>query len=242
MFFLLMGIGIVNLWRCRREPIRRLLPVTLSYVALTVLSMPAAAHLSLGTLEWHYLPTEQRPDDAEAIVVLGGGIHPADATRLAAEMNSDTLLRCLHAAEVYSQGKPCPVVVSGGRIDTGSPSPPIALLMRDFLRDQGLNDADMIVEDQSRTTHENAVECRKLLEHRRITKVILVTDATHMFRALRSFRKQGIEAVPSACAHRATQFEWGVFDFVPSASAVQNHERTIHEWLGFAWYWFRGYL
>ena len=85
--------------------------------------------------------------------------------------------------------------------------------MRDFLRDQGLSDADLIVEDRSRTTHENAVECRKLLEERRITKVILVTDAVHMFRALRSFRKQGIQAVPSACHHRATQFEWTLWDF-----------------------------
>ena len=241
-FFLLLGIGIANLWCRRREPIRRLLLVTVPFVALIVVSMPAVAHLSQGTLEWRYPPIEQRPDDAEAIVVLGGGIEPADATRLRAEMSSSTLLRCLHAARVYWQGKTCPVIVSGGRVDTGSPTPPIALLMRDFLRDQGVNDADLIVEDRSRTTHENAVECRKVLEQRRISKVILVTDATHMFRALRSFRKQGIAAVPSACAHRATQFGWGLFAFLPSANAVQNHERTFHEWLGVAWYWFRGYL
>jgi uncharacterized SAM-binding protein YcdF (DUF218 family) len=242
LLFLLLGIGIANLWHRRRESIRRLLLVTLPFVVLTVLSIPAIAHLSTGTLEWRYPPTEQRPDAAEAIVVLGGGVHPADATRLRAEMNSATLVRCLHAAAVYHQGKPCPVVVSGGSADPGTTTPPVALLMRDFLHDQGLNVADLIVEDRSRSTHENAVECRKVLEQRRISKVILVTDATHMFRALRSFRKQGIEAVPSACAHRATQFEWGVFDFLPSANAVQNHERTFHEWLGFAWYWFRGYL
>ena len=242
LFFLLGGIGIANLWRRRRESIRRLLLVTLPFVALTLLSMPAVAHFSLGTLEWRYPPTEQRPDGAEAIVVLGGGIQPADATRLRAEMNSDSLWRCLHAAAVYRQGKPCPVVVSGGTIDAGTPTPPIALLMRDFLHDYGINDADLIVEDQSRSTHENAVECRKVLEQRRIGKVILVTDATHMFRALRSFWKQGIAAVPSACAHRAKQVEWGLFDLLPSADAVQNQQRMIHEWLGFAWYWFRGYL
>jgi uncharacterized SAM-binding protein YcdF (DUF218 family) len=242
LLFLLSGIGIANLWRSRRAPIGRLLLATLPFAALTVLSTPAIAYLSLGTLEWRYPPEERRPDDAEAIVVLGGGIHLPDATRLRAEMNSDSLVRCLHAAVVYRQGKPCPVVVCGGRIAPGPSTPPLAHLMRDFLRDQGLDDADLIVEDRSRTTHENAVECRKLLEQRRIGKVILVTDATHMFRALRSFRKQGIQAVPSACHHLATQFEWTVFDFLPSADAVQNHQQTFHEWLGFVWYWVRGYL
>jgi uncharacterized SAM-binding protein YcdF (DUF218 family) len=114
--------------------------------------------------------------------------------------------------------------------------------MRDFLRDQGVHEEDVIVEDHSRTTHENALECRKLLEARGIGKVILVTDAVHMFRALRSFRKQGIPAVPSACHHQATAFEWTVGDFLPGAGAVQDHQRTLHEWLGSAWYWLRGYL
>jgi uncharacterized SAM-binding protein YcdF (DUF218 family) len=112
--------------------------------------------------------------------------------------------------------------------------------MRDFLRDQGLSGADLIVEDQSRTTYENAVECRKLLEERRIRKVVLVTDAVHMFRALRSFRKQGIVAVPSACHHRATEFGWTIWDILPSAGAVGNHQRALHEWLGFVWYWAKG--
>ena len=24
--------------------------------------------------------------------------------------------------------------------------------------------------------------------------------------------------------------------------AVQNHQQALHEWLGFAWYWAKGYL
>jgi uncharacterized SAM-binding protein YcdF (DUF218 family) len=114
--------------------------------------------------------------------------------------------------------------------------------MRDFLRDHGVADCDLIVEDRSQSTHENAVEYRKLLEQERIGKVILATDAVHMFRALRSFQKQGIEAVPSVCAHRATQFGWSVFSFLPDAGAVQLHQQVFHEWLGVTWYWFRCYL
>jgi uncharacterized SAM-binding protein YcdF (DUF218 family) len=242
LLFLFLGVGIVNFWRRRRVPVGRLLLVTLPLAGLTVLSTPAIAHLSLGTLEWCYPPVEQRSKNAEAIVVLGGGMDPPDATRLHAEMDENTLFRCLHAAAVYRGGKPCPVVVCGGAIYGGKTTPPLAHLMRDFLRDQGVQDDDIIVEARSRTTHENAVECSKLLDQRRIRKVILVTDAVHMFRALRSFRNQGIQAVPSACHHSATEFEWTVMDFLPSANAVRNHQRAFHEWLGCAWYWVRGYL
>ena len=49
-----------------------------------------------------------------------------------------------------------------------------------------------------------------------------------MFRALLSFRNQGIEAVPSACAHRATQFDWGLYDFLPSAKSFAGGELHVH--------------
>lgn len=242
MLILIIGAGIVVLWRRRCVPIGRLLLVTTSFAVLVVLSTPAIAYLSLGTLEWRYPPTESRPDDVGAIVVLGGGMRHADATRLHAELNADTLARCLHAVALYRRGEACPVILCGGEISPGPSTPPLAHLMREFIRDLGIDDDDIIIDDRSRTTHENAAECRKRLQERRIGKVVLVTDAAHMFRALRSFRKQGIPAVPSACHHDATEFEWGLWDFLPSAAAVRGHQRTFHEWIGSAWYWVNGYL
>lgn len=241
LLILLTGVGVVILWRRRCVPIGRLLLATASFAALVVLSTPAVAYLSLGTLEWRYPPVESGADDAGAIAILGGGIRPADATRLRAELNEETIARCLHGAAVYRRAKARPIIVCGGKISPGPSTPPVAQLMRQFLRDQGVADDDIIVEDRSRTTYENAFECRGLLPER-IGKVILVTDAVHMFRALRTFRKQGIPAVPSACHHEATQFEWSIWDFLPSAGAVREHQRTFHEWIGSAWYWVKGYL
>jgi uncharacterized SAM-binding protein YcdF (DUF218 family) len=242
LLFLFLGACLVSLWHRRLVPPRRLLLATVAYAVLYVLSMPAFAFLSLGTLEWSYPPTEFRPDDAEALVVLGGGMEPADATRPRAELAASTLFRCIHAAAIYRRGKACPIVACGGKIAPGSSTPPLAELMREFLRDQRVRDEDIIIEDQSRTTHENAVECRKRLQERGIGKVILVTEATHMFRALRAFHRQGIPAVPSACHHEATAFDWDVRSFLPSAAAVYVQRKTLHEWLGTAWYWAMGYL
>ena len=170
LLFVLFGGWHLNRCAGRANRSVGLLVITLPFVALTLLSMPAIAYVSLGTLEWRYPPTEQRPDDASAIVVLGGGIELADATRRRAEMNSYTLTRCLHAARVYRRGKPSrsSSLVAGST--TRPSTPAVASSPRDFLLAQGIDDADLIVEDRSRTTHENAVECRKLLDQRGIDR------------------------------------------------------------------------
>ncbi len=177
-----------------------------------------------------------RHDDAEALVVLSGGIHEADGVRLRPELATDTLYRCLHAAELYHQGTPCPVIVTGGALDPRSGIPPVAPAMRDMLVRLGVDPGDVIVEPRARTTYENAVETRKILEARRIRKIVLVTEAYHMPRSLRCYRKQGIEAVPAPCHHLSTRFRHEASNLVPSPGAIENLMAVLHEWLGLAWY------
>jgi uncharacterized SAM-binding protein YcdF (DUF218 family) len=211
-----------------------------AFVGLTLVCTPAAAHLALGSLEWQYCPADEMPDDAQAIVVLSAGIRPPSGARAQAELDEDSLQRCLHAADLYRQRPTCTVVVSGGKVDADGPGPACAPVMRDFLVRLGVRASDIVVEDSSRTTYENAVECVKLLKQRRLDRVVLVTDAVDMFRALRCFRKQGLEPTPSPCHYHATAFEVSFFAFVPSLGAAGACQRAWHEWLGTAWYWLKG--
>lgn len=236
LLYLLTGLALANLWRKRTETRGRLLLVTLPFLGLIVICTPAVAYLALGSLEWRYPPQYDRPDDVEAIVVLGGAMWPPDELRLRAELGQDTLYRCLHAARLYRQGKPCLVVVSGGIVEPDTPGPTLAELMHDFLREQGVAEADLLVEDKSRSTYENAVGTRTLLRQRGIDKILLVTDATHLRRAQRCFRAQGFEVTPSGCRYRATSFEWSPFEFLPSPHAARHVQQVAHEWLGMAWY------
>jgi uncharacterized SAM-binding protein YcdF (DUF218 family) len=234
------GLALANLWRKRREARGRLLAVTVPFVALAVFCTPAVGYLALGTLEWHHPPLFERPADAGAIVVLAGYVFPPDRTRPRAVPAEDTYYRCLKAAELYHQKWPCPVVVSGGKVDPHMPGPACATVMYDFLRQLGVNAADLIVEDGSRTTYENAVACRSLLDHRGIRKIVLVTEATHLDRAAACFRKQGLDVVPGGCHYRATRFEGSPLAFVPSPGAAATCHRVWHEWLGTCWYWLWG--
>jgi uncharacterized SAM-binding protein YcdF (DUF218 family) len=236
LLFLVAGLALVALWRKCREARGRLAVLTLAFAGLALLSTPAVSHLALGSLEWQYPPREQRPADVEVIVVLSGGVIPPGATRGRAELDEDTIRRCLHAARLYHQGLPCPVLVSGGKVDPDSEGPPGAHLMRDFLVQLGVKESDVLVEDASRTTYENAVESVKVLNARGLRRALLVTDAADLFRAVHCFRKQGAEPVASASWYRATRLEGSLCDYLPSPGAAGGCQRAWHEWLGVLWY------
>jgi uncharacterized SAM-binding protein YcdF (DUF218 family) len=236
---ILQGLALANLWRKRRETHARLLGLTVAYAVLIVLSLPAVSYLAFGSLEWQCPPLDRRPGDAAAIVVLGGGVLTPDAEPSEADLDSSSMYRCLQAARLYHQGQPCPVLVSGGKYPD-SPGPPCADVMYVFLLRQGVKATDLIVENTSRTTHENAVESCKLLQQRHIRNIVLVTEATHLPRAIRCFRKQGVEVVASGCHYRAQGFEASVQAFLPGVEALGGCGNVTHEWLGLAWYWLRG--
>jgi uncharacterized SAM-binding protein YcdF (DUF218 family) len=238
--YLLLGAATVNLWRKPRERPRRLLVLTIAFVGLTLLCTPAVAHLALGSLEWQYPPANEMPADAQAIVVLGAGVRVPGETRARAELDEDSLQRCLHAADLYRQSKACTVLVSGGKQNPEDPGPTCAQAMSDFLIQLGVRATDMVLEESSRTTYENALECTKLLEKRQIRKAVLVTDAVDMFRALRCFRKQGVELLPSPCHYRAVRSSVSLFTFIPNPGAARNCQRVCHEWMGMAWYMVHG--
>src|SRR5262249_31225188 len=141
--------------------------------------------------------------------------------------------------ELYRQGGRCPILVTGGA-PADYPELGCAEVMRNFLIDLGVTSSDVLLESQARTTYENALESGKILQERRLHKIIVVTSALHLGRAVACFRKQGSEALPCACQFRATPTDSSRYGFLPSAAALQDSQRVFHEWLGLAWYWLKG--
>ncbi|MBV8487102.1 MAG: YdcF family protein [Planctomycetaceae bacterium] len=104
----------------------------------------------------------------------------------------------------------------------------------------GVSWSDIIEEGDSLNTYENAVKCSELLRRRKVRRIILVTEGLHMPRALRAFRKQGVEAIPSGCNYRATGYGFTLDDLLPDLRSVVRCQEVFHEWAGAAWYWLRG--
>jgi uncharacterized SAM-binding protein YcdF (DUF218 family) len=112
--------------------------------------------------------------------------------------------------------------------------------MRNFLLQLGVVAEDILLEDRSRTTYENALYSSDILRQRGLTLAVLVTDANSLLRAELCFRKQGIAVVPCGCYYRATHFDAALSDFLPNPASMGQLELVVHEWLGLAWYQLNG--
>lgn len=126
----------------------------------------------------------------EVLVVLGARV-------LAGGRPSEALLaRAQTAALLYHLGPSSLLVLCGGVV--GHP-PSEAEVALGVVTSLGVPKGACLLETSSRSTWENARECAALLLPRGLREVRVVTDAYHLFRALRCFWAHGLKAtgVPS---------------------------------------------
>lgn len=238
MLLVLIGVGL--LWIRRKESRRRLRLLSASAGLLLLICWPPTAYLALGSLEWQYAPLDRRPAEIPAMVVLAGGAKRVVGQEVV--LYPDSIYRCLRAADLYHAGPPCPIYVSGGKVDPSDFGPPLAVLMRDFLIQLAIPAEQIRLEDQSSTTHENAVNTAAMLKQHGIARVVLVTDATHLPRAVQCFEAAGIEVVPAGCSYHADGLSWTLATILPSAGAAGGVQAAAHEWLGLLYYRLSGWI
>ncbi|MCB0429145.1 MAG: YdcF family protein [Flavobacteriales bacterium] len=155
----------------------------------------------------------------------------------------ESIDRMLQAVDLYKQGFIRKILISGG---SGSilEDDREALLLQEYFTRIGLPKEDILIEPESRNTHENAVNSSMLLkEHLPHGKYLLITSGYHMRRALACFRKEGIDADPFV-THRSSGPRKFIPDhlLLPSASTLAGWERLTHEWVGYLVYAVTGYV
>lgn len=227
---LALGVVLAMRWRRREHRSRWLLLVTLLYLVLYTYSLPATSYLLCGSLEWQLPRVIDRPTEATAIVVLGGGVVPAPRERLTTRLADGSLWRCHRTEELYHAGPSCLIFVIGGNPD-GTRGEDVSRVMAGVLEQLGVAKGDMVVESESRNTRENAKAAASLLRADNVTKSLLVTSALHLPRATRLFRQQGVEVIPVGCDYHTDEFEWDAFSFLPSTRAVEANTAATREWL-----------
>jgi uncharacterized SAM-binding protein YcdF (DUF218 family) len=140
------------------------------------------------------------------------------------------------AVRLFKQGKASSVVASSG----------IAYVARDgrrrteaddmseIMSDMGVPSAAVLKEDKSRTTEESAEFCASILHQHNWRKVLLVSSAHHLPRAVFWFAKEGFEVVPVASGLSVRRSGYGLRDYLPSAKALQRSTAALKEYLGLA--------
>ncbi|HEY1999815.1 YdcF family protein [Paraburkholderia sp.] len=164
-----------------------------------------------------------------AIVMLGCGTVYDDNHRLVPRR--DAFARIATSAGLYkackNDGYDCDVIISGGNPQRHEV--PEADNYLPYLVQQEVPATNVILENHSLTTYENARNVAGLLQEHRYDSVILVTSAYQMPRALLDFHRFGL--MPQPVVSNARHIRVGL---LPRYGNLVNAEIALHELIGIA--------
>ena len=215
-----------------------------AFCFLWLASTPIVSKALLRAIEGRHPPIAvEAVPTADAIVCLGGGLSPAVPPRLTSDL-SEAGDRILLAARLFRAGK-APIVVAAGGGAYARAGIPESLDIADLLVEWGVPRPLIVEESGSTDTHDNAVMTKSLLDARgQGGRVLLVTSAMHMPRALAALRAAGIDAVacPTDFLGTAPSSEGRtILDYLPDSEALEHTSAAVHEVLGLLWYRLRGW-
>jgi len=232
--FLLIALGgLARLRHCRGYLIS-----LAGFLGLAVVSWPPTDWLFSRPLESWYPAHPPQSLPVQAIVVLAAAVHQPTFERPYALPDEETYERCEFAARLYQRMPTLPVLACGGPDRDGDE--PYSATMRETMTRAGVPASSIWTEERSHSTYENAAFGAAILKRHGIGRIALVVEAKSMARAAACFRKQGIAVVPASSSYR----EWGRMreELLPSWTAIRRNETTLHETVGLAWYWIRGWI
>jgi uncharacterized SAM-binding protein YcdF (DUF218 family) len=204
-------------------------------------SLPASSLWAGGRLEqlYPFRSASQLPT-AQAIVVLGGNTANARPNWFEPYDKSTAWPRVDTAAILYKTDRAPLIVLSGAALE-GKISE--AQSMANNLKQQDIPAQAMILETRSYNTRENGVYTAAKLRQRDITRILLVTSALHMPRAMGVFNKLGISAIAAPSMPQIVVPNDPDFSFwLPDMRAFEASRSIIKEYVGLLVYWARGWI
>jgi len=237
--FLIAAIGLAL--RPQSSVARRgALTAAAAFVFATIFVVPDTMGWMLFTHRYHPFVSADGPPGRVAVVLLGGGadtVHGIGDTTLAVP-SGDGLERVLEAARIFQLTHAEWLISSGGTLDPRQERDGIT--MRDQLVRIGIPAERIVVESESKTTHEQAALVSPILRSLGATGVILVTSDIHMLRSLGAFRAYGIDAV-SAIAPSTHASDPLARRLLPSVNGMMRSQQLSHEVFGIIYYRVRGW-
>ena len=247
---------LVGLVLCRSSRSKdRVLLLILLFILICGNKLPGA--YLIRQLEQTYAPYDGT-ERADAIVILGGGTITRSDPRRIVEVNGAGD-RVIYAVQLYRDGAAQKILTGGSYISwlstevrtedsVSSPASEMAELLVMF----GIPEEDILVQDRSLNTAEEAEEDAKILKSLGLDKIILVSSATHMRRAVPLFEKQGLEVIPAPTDYSFSDREWedllhvdwkNLYTYIiPTIGNMQSLQNALKEYLGYFVYQLRGWI
>lgn len=233
---LLVAVG----WTLRRRTTLAWSLVALGATELLVFSTQPVADSLMRWTEAAAPRTFVADQTYDAVVVLGGVMEQRPPWMDDGRDLTGAAERVTRAFELLHTGQARNVLLSGGLLDPAPGVPSEADQLAAVLEGWGVSADRITVEPRSRNTHENAVESTRIVGERGWRRVLLVTSAKHMPRALGCFRRAGLTPDALPVDYRGGSAAAGA-SWWPRASDLELSTDALRELAGRVEYRFMGY-
>jgi len=217
LIFMLAGLLIFKLKKQKAGKILLIVGIVFYYF----LSITPVADLIIGPLENQYNHVQETDFGmADRVVLLTGSKVPraSEVLRLYFKKNKELEQKV-------------EIIISG----TNAINPEKnneAVETKKHLTERGVPAENIIIEDKSRNTLENAQYVETLVGGE---PFFLVTSAYHMPRSMEVFQKMGTNAIPAPTDFK-TRRGYTLFDFFPNPGNLEKSNLAFHEYLGILYY------
>ncbi len=145
--------------------------------------------------------------------------------------------RLISAIELYKLGKIEKIIISGGNGELINKGMKESEWTKKILINMGIESKDILLENSSRNTMENAQNTAMLVKRDISQKLLLITSAKHMKRAKFCFNKNNftIDCYPTDCTIPDITLSFDYL-FIPNTDSLEKWESLLHEWIGYIVY------
>lgn len=185
------------------------------------------------SLRWQASSKELKQGEVyEAGIVLGGFVQFNSKERKG--YFSASCDRFLQAVRLYKTGHIKKILITGGSGNLLYQDYKEADFAKEQLLQFGIPLQDILTENQSRNTFENAINSKKVLDSAGIRPpYLLITSAMHIRRAEKVFVKAGMPVITFPAHFTEMDFPPDLRGtLIPSINALNDWDNLIKEWIG----------
>ncbi|ARN80166.1 YdcF family protein [Methylocystis bryophila] len=204
----------------------------ISALLLVLMGFGPLGSFLVGPLEARFPELGDDMEAPDGIIVLGGSVDEELSAERRHVVFTEAAQRLTAPIELKRRFPKARLVFTGGSGLLASSGATEADAVRRFWRAIGLDQDDVIYEDRSRNTFENAEFTKALVQPKPGERWLLVSSASHMPRSMGIFRKAGFPVIAFPVDFHTTGNVWRPRIPHSTSRGMGLTDMAAHEWIG----------
>lgn len=223
---ILLFLGILYLYLKNYKRAKLFLVISLVWIFL-ISYLPFSSML-LKPLENEYKAYLDINPNIKYLMVLGHGHVTNNEISPHSQLSGSALMRLTEGIRIFKKLNNAKLILSGYAGDDDIT--PHAIISKNVAISMGVDENSIITFEKAKDTKEESLFAKELVKDE---KLILVTSAFHMKRAVKLFKEENINLIPAPTDFLAKEKN----DYLrePNSKELRKTELAFHEYIGLAW-------